>query len=197
MRGNHFHCEWRAATWGLSPRMRGNRTRPPLRTGQLGSIPAYAGEPGHRGAVRRRRRVYPRVCGGTTVGDGLLGHRIGLSPRMRGNPAQNRRRRKSPGSIPAYAGEPGKCTSMGYCRRVYPRVCGGTRNSALTSSHRRGLSPRMRGNHDGTCSLVGTSRSIPAYAGEPTAERRGESRTAVYPRVCGGTFHWGLASSLA
>ena len=70
---------------------------------------------------------------------------------------------------------------------VYPRVCGGTRRPRASSLPRAGLSPRVRGNrppvHDGHFD----ERSIPACAGEPRRAARGERRTRVYPRVCGGT----------
>ena len=111
---------------GLSPRMRGNlfrrsRLRPCWR-----SIPAYAGEPGRSRCKGRRSRVYPRVCGGTIDGWALAAVAHGLSPRMRGNPRPGVARRRSPGSIPAYAGEP---------EPRGPLVWGVD-----------GLSPRMRGN---------------------------------------------------
>ena len=56
-----------AANEGLSPRVRGNRTPSIPPAPPSGSIPACAGEPAS--AIRRRRngRVYPRVCGGTSV----------------------------------------------------------------------------------------------------------------------------------
>ena len=72
------------------------------------SIPACAGEPVARSIPQIQTKVYPRVCGGTTLVK--LKHflpRLGLSPRVRGN------RLRTPtdqslrsGSIPACAGEP-------------------------------------------------------------------------------------------
>ena len=50
---------------GLSPRMRGNHQRARQSGGGIGSIPAYAGEPGHSTVRLCRYAVYPRVCGGT------------------------------------------------------------------------------------------------------------------------------------
>ena len=91
-----------------------------------GSIPACAGEPAARPRRPRRTKVYPRVCGGTqallifvvpaTVYPRVCGGTvenirpcvgtIGLSPRVRGNRAANRKRTPNGGSIPACAGEP-------------------------------------------------------------------------------------------
>ena len=50
----------------------------------------------------------------------------GLSPRVRGNLLPGMHRHRSPGSIPACAGEPSN-DHRAYARQaVYPRVCGGT-----------------------------------------------------------------------
>ena len=70
-------------------------------------------------------QVYPRVCGGTSIGRELATVGEGLSPRLRGNPFSEARLQDPPGSIPARAGEP-PCVS-------------GTLSS-------KGLSPRVRGN---------------------------------------------------
>ena len=74
----------------------------------------------------RSARVYPRVCGGTAL-DPLTGNfDVGLSPRVRGNPAIDFINRGSSGSIPACAGEPFLNPYAQRKWRVYPRVCGGT-----------------------------------------------------------------------
>ena len=53
---------------GLSPRVRGNPNADMTEPYQWGSIPACAGEPPSQPASRTWQPVYPRVCGGTTVG---------------------------------------------------------------------------------------------------------------------------------
>ena len=67
-------------------------------------------------------------------------------------------------------------------------MCGGTaRLPGLTHQH-SGLSPRVRGNRNGaggTFSIIG---SIPACAGEPRSVACCALPSAVYPRVCGGTY---------
>ena len=91
---------------GLSPRVRGNRptTRRSKRCSR--SIPACAGEPACTLWRMIKARVYPRVCGGTSLSRRGIGCPTGLSPRVRGNQLQYQppvvRRR----SIPACAGEP-------------------------------------------------------------------------------------------
>ena len=52
-------------------------------------------------------------------------------------------------------------------RRVYPRVCGGTRDDVRVLAASDGLSPRMRGNRSIVSHTQPCSGSIPAYAGEP------------------------------
>ncbi len=72
---------------GLSPRVRGNH-EPVGDIVDIGrSIPACAGEPGRRIPAPPRRRVYPRVCGGTYSKWEYVMRMKGLSPRVRGNHA--------------------------------------------------------------------------------------------------------------
>ena len=98
---------WRP-TKGLSPRVRGNLGARPFAIAALRSIPACAGEPFVSGAGRPGRRVYPRVCGGTSPAPHRTNARTGLSPRVRGNPSSARRKVSTSGSIPACAGEPSR-----------------------------------------------------------------------------------------
>ena len=132
--------------WGLSPRMRGNRTGAGQDCYGARSIPAYAGEPGALPLQRGRLQVYPRVCGGTRLRVIQCAAAMGLSPRMRGNRGAATRCAGSWRSIPAYAGEPGMTYSKLTAVPVYPRVCGGTHSTAGAFPNPDGLSPRMRGN---------------------------------------------------
>ena len=172
---------------GLSPRVRGNRLPSEQQSHHPGSIPACAGEPAARARRRRRKRVYPRVCGGTGSSFGYRGGSAGLSPRVRGNPWPPPWTAWSARSIPACAGEPHTPAPAAAWCGVYPRVCGGTYRSGFPSRTRMGLSPRVRGNlhrHGGHPDRAG---SIPACAGEPRGDCRRRVRSGVYPRVCGGT----------
>ena len=74
----------------------------------------------------------------------------------------------SPGSIPAWAGEPAVDRFPEGNSGVYPRVGGGT-------GGRPGLESGPHG-------------SIPAWAGEPSAPAPVPPRRRVYPRVGGGTL---------
>ena len=152
---------------GLSPRVRGNPAIFMRIPRQRGSIPACAGEPDTQPASASASRVYPRVCGGTSIGQQAGAPKRGLSPRVRGNRSRSSASIRTWGSIPACAGEPGATSLTQSGASVYPRVCGGTMFTPTYGKDTVGLSPRVRGNQSGVViSTVGT---------------------AVYPRVCGGT----------
>ena len=131
---------------GLSPRVRGNPICGKRKSSERRSIPACAGEPNPAGSVQCPRPVYPRVCGGTFMTAWICAAPCGLSPRVRGNPGKAAGLAGMDRSIPACAGEPSSRTGRHRERRVYPRVCGGTRRQARRVSILRGLSPRVRGN---------------------------------------------------
>ena len=71
---------------GLSPRVRGNPSANQRGVPAVRSIPACAGEPGGGVDTGAAGKVYPRVCGGTTIRNMNEGEEGGLSPRVRGNP---------------------------------------------------------------------------------------------------------------
>ncbi len=172
---------------GLSPRARGNRLRRAVSSNPYGSIPACTGEPPLRAHSLCRRRVYPRVHGGTTAASLFRMPRGGLSPRARGNHAQHLLERVDHRSIPACTGEPSASPSMYCLYSVYPRVHGGTELLAPCVRNGKGLSPRARGNRDVLKLRVWRVGSIPACTGEPRTRLRLGSRCRVYPRVHGGT----------
>ena len=174
-------------SWGLSPRVRGNRCGVPVAARRAGSIPAGAGQPPRRFSPRSGSRVYPRGCGATSITTAVVSPFSGLSPRVRGNPAAAPGRRARVGSIPAGAGQP-PCTSRPWrCSRVYPRGCGATRRDRPARSERRGLSPRVRGNRQIDFDVTRGNRSIPAGAGQPCPASARNPRRRVYPRGCGAT----------
>ena len=73
--------------------------------------------------------------------------RVGVSPRVRGNPIDVYWDDGTGGSIPACAGEPPLTPDPLDPFEVYPRVCGGTDSMAKDTPRNKGLSPRVRGNH--------------------------------------------------
>src|SRR5690606_18386324 len=111
----------REGRWGLSPRVRGNRTKKPPRTSIRGPIPAGAGEPVAAGIRAIGQRAYPRGCGGTRRVTRQRHNKAGLSPRVRGNRISATKARIGTGPIPAGAGEPLVPQRADFWRRAYPR----------------------------------------------------------------------------
>ncbi len=182
---------WRAVGQGLSPRVRGNPAQDGFGALARGSIPACTGEPGSRRLRKWKRKVYPRVYGGTAIGIAQRAELEGLSPRVRGNRWKKRRDGRKSGSIPACTGEPDTRRAPPGTARVYPRVYGGTTCTLTARRQSLGLSPRVRGNLSTWQLLRAEKRSIPACTGEPNSDRRPDDAHTVYPRVYGGT-HVGM-----
>ena len=172
---------------GLSPRVRGNQREKRYQEAKRRSIPARAGEPTREAIPGGQAKVYPRACGGTPMGQYPDVSDTGLSPRVRGNRQTVLRFKESPRSIPARAGEPWPPVLPCCLSPVYPRACGGTLDKRGKRGNVDGLSPRVRGNHRQASPLQTRVRSIPARAGEPTANSSPTDNDWVYPRACGGT----------
>ena len=182
----------RRSPYGLSPPVRGSRLHAVLKLVERRSIPARAGEPaflmppivlhpvyprpcgGACHTSNRRRQlqaVYPRPCGGAI--DGLRGSMVSMI--------------QISGSIPARAGEP---------LPTRPEVPRGLSPPVPTAAG-WGLSPPVRGSHDGFMAVYALrgspysfsnerQKSIPARAGEPATSCRSLIVATVYPRPCGG-----------
>ena len=159
----------RASAAGLSPRVRGNLSLDFFRDDLAGTIPACAGEPWARCAVRDSTRDYPRVCGGTRLRRCGRHCGWGLSPRVRGNPVRLVGPDADAGTIPACAGEPEAARCRTAPDRDYPRVCGGTSLNHPRHYRAPGLSPRVRGNLCPARHRSAARGTIPACAGEPTS----------------------------
>ena len=71
---------------------------------------------------------------------------FGLSPRVRGNPADTVVRFSRRRSIPARTGEPAASVTLTVDDAVYPRAYGGTAHHSSKARRQLGLSPRVRGN---------------------------------------------------
>jgi len=186
---------------GLSPRVRGNRRLgKPLRLLSW-SIPACAGESYPAATAATAATVYPRVCGGITLEVPGQRGKMGLSPRVRGNPVKVRDEISPSRSIPACAGESQRMSYGSASASVYPRVCGGISMTNWLIFPPVGLSPRVRGNRFSIFLLLKWKGSIPACAGESRLASQKNGWTKVYPRVCGGIAsiasgqcsNWGLS----
>ena len=154
---------------------------------RLRSIPAWAGEPLALLHPLKKRKVYPRVGGGTGQLCRITTKTNGLSPRGRGNHSERADGQPFAGSIPAWAGEPRQRPFERSVARVYPRVGGGTHLRRHLAVAIPGLSPRGRGNLTKREVVGEPQRSIPAWAGEPRSPPPPSCSNWVYPRVGGGT----------
>src|SRR5690606_26417192 len=134
------------------------------------SIPAHAGETEHLQYLLEAEGVDPRARGGDPALHCLPKARRGRSPRTRGRRSVAVNPLLARGSIPAHAGEThrpsGGVAGMG----VDPRARGG--DSAIRGYRVDvwGRSPRTRGRRYGRLLEMGHARSIPAHAGETTAD---------------------------
>ena len=132
-------------------------------------------------------RVYPRECGETTRPAPQVIHRLGLSPRVRGNQHAAPPGDQPAGSIPASAGKPPPDWDDDRVTGVYPRECGETSPAYSPSVCFRGLSPRVRGNPKRWRPAGSRYWSIPASAGKPVQPVEALLVSRVYPRECGET----------
>ena len=136
---------------------------------------------------KAKQKVYPRVCGGSFTIPGPAPRSTGLSPRVRGKPAQQMQAITDCGSIPACAGEAATASTPAGWMTVYPRVCGGSAHETPQAAIKACLSPRVRGKPRTPAAGTPPGRSIPACAGEANAASRSSPVKQVYPRVCGGS----------
>ena len=173
---------------GLSPRVRGKPLARPQKKHRVRSIPACAGEAWRYRGNSRQTRVYPRVCGGSAFCPSTDRVRCGLSPRVRGKRCPPAYARRAGRSIPACAGEAATSPGSAFRFRVYPRVCGGSRQRWTPAAGVAGLSPRVRGKRLTDRPQRPRRRSIPACAGEALCAPARFTPPAVYPRVCGGSI---------
>ena len=109
---------------GSSPRMRGTRNLAGECDGDIGIIPAYAGNTGNTHTSTQQDRDHPRVCGEHMIGEVADDARVGSSPRMRGTLGDPLLADIGSGIIPAYAGNTTNSSNPSTRARDHPRVCG-------------------------------------------------------------------------
>ena len=164
---------------GLSPRVRGNRSRNPADAPPTRSIPACAGEPKYDDAQHGYQGVYPRMCGGTFWRETRGDLRGGLSPRVRGNLHGQPFQAVGWRSIPACAGDPLTALMTTPTCRVYPRVCGGT-------AYRSSTYPTWRGIDPGRPTISCSSARFPRTRGDrPLSTRSLNGQVSVPPHTRG------------
>ena len=152
---------------GLSPLARGNPDSRGVVHHRSGPIPARAGQPVGGVGMARSVWAYPRSRGATGPSCRFCGRAMGLSPLARGNPRPRRCRARSPGPIPARAGQP--------------------RHGSKALAGVMGLSPLARGNPAGMLRFHPCGGPIPARAGQPSATNSWPRESRAYPRSRGAT----------
>ena len=182
---------------GLSPHVRGNQRRPHRRHGHAGSIPACTGKPSQAPSIRGGSAVYPRMYGETGAGAVTGAVMPGLSPHVRGNPADAGTGAEQAGSIPACTGKPCSASRPPGTPGVYPRMYGETSNALIEGRTVEGLSPHVRGNRRMRGTGTSDAGSIPACTGKPGPQAGGSLRAWVYPRMYGETTVASLPRSFA
>ena len=174
------------AAWGPSPRVRGSPRTVKTQDIAARSIPAGAGEPTKSIDLSEVMTVHPRGCGGAAETLRRRCHAEGPSPRVRGSRDRVDLFRDLNRSIPAGAGEPLRRPLRGSIEWVHPRGCGGAKLAPRTIRHVYGPSPRVRGSHLASLNPANAVGSIPAGAGEPSAQTLPRCIGWVHPRGCGG-----------
>ena len=176
----------RSDATGPSPRVRGKRPRDQSARGEVGPIPACAGETTQRSSDHVFDRAHPRVCGGNARAQESGASDWGPSPRVRGKPIEPAIHEREPGPIPACAGETTNTPLQGAARRAHPRVCGGNHAALCAIADDVGPSPRVRGKQASNKCGQEQRGPIPACAGETRRSGRQSRRSGAHPRVCGG-----------
>ena len=170
---------------GSSPRMRGTRNLAGECDGDIGIIPAYAGNTGNTHTSTQQDRDHPRVCGEHLYPSSSAVFIAGSSPRMRGTPISKVSVSRSGGIIPAYAGNTNSGSPSYAVCGDHPRVCGEHHRQGRVVELHEGSSPRMRGTHAGWGPITQSPGIIPAYAGNTCRIRSPPPHQRDHPRVCG------------
>ena len=165
--------------------MRGTRRRIAAANSGSRFIPAHAGNTLPPQRPRRRNTVHPRACGEHGFHADILGYVRGSSPRMRGTPGMGEAASGRGRFIPAHAGNTGYSSANCSTYSVHPRACGEHRIDGPGGAVLDGSSPRMRGTPPQWRGPVGTSRFIPAHAGNTLPASSVSCVISVHPRACG------------
>ena len=175
--------------------------------GQIGIIPACAGNTFPRSRIGGFHRDHPRMCGEHDLMVINSLENLGSSPHVRGTPAPMFLARVSTGIIPACAGNTACSSSPRLSSWDHPRMCGEHTASRLggvkvgsgdhprmcgehtvdrpTKKDRMGSSPHVRGTLHTIVLHVAPQGIIPACAGNTYAATSTGVTCGDHPRMCG------------
>ena len=187
---------------GSSPRVRGRRGQPTIRSIGQRLIPAGAGQTPHGWRAYRRSRAHPRGCGADEAADELSKRVQGSSPRVRGRPAIRRAAGAALGLIPAGAGRTYRDQKQAPASGAHPRGCGADSGGCGGQRARRGLIPAGAGQTPLRFSqLKFELGSSPRVRGRRPAAHAADHAAGLIPAGAGQTFWvfyvctWALGSS--
>ena len=175
----------RSSAMGLSPHLRGSRRQGSRRAPRSGPIPAPAGQPHADEPDSDWLGAYPRTCGAAASCRSTCSVVRGLSPHLRGSPAEPGGGALAAGPIPAPAGQPVDADDGVRPGRAYPRTCGAARITKPSCAVIAGLSPHLRGSPFRPAKRRCLQGPIPAPAGQPGRQSAAHWRRKAYPRTCG------------
>ena len=170
---------------GSSPHVRGTPFRVTEIDGQIGIIPACAGNTSSIEEASRRTRDHPRMCGEHAEDKTEKAFRTGSSPHVRGTRIHLMRCAHSAGIIPACAGNTSSAILNLLIDGDHPRMCGEHCASALPLSDGLGSSPHVRGTLDATLIAGPVMGIIPACAGNTKHLLATRPEDGDHPRMCG------------
>ena len=166
MRGEHPPpVSSTTANSGSSPHARGTPSAGQLHDGELGIIPACAGNTSLPLLARLRLGDHPRMRGEHTRQVNLWQRNMGSSPHARGTRVVCLRPHDVPGIIPACAGNTGGRFRLARLVRDHPRMRGEHVSALPPATALRGSSPHARGTHVGRGAGSDQDGIIPACAG--------------------------------
>ena len=157
----------------------------PLRAGDHGIIPAYAGSTGASSAPGDAEADHPRIRGEHCVRESVPRTVQGSSPHTRGAREFVDRERFAARIIPAYAGSTNFDRLLYYDTEDHPRIRG--EHSSPSTSRRTswGSSPHTRGAPPCPSGWRRTTRIIPAYAGSTDEAIPMKRGSRDHPRIRG------------
>ena len=150
-----------------------------------GSSPRMRGTPHRREPPKSLQRDHPRACGEHQGRSAGRLHREGSSPRMRGTRSYGDTGARTPGIIPAHAGNTAGCRPMSVAPWDHPRACGEHFAKYGLAFWTAGSSPRMRGTRIYRALASHNGGIIPAHAGNTTLRTSIALKRRDHPRACG------------
>jgi len=170
---------------GPSPPTRGSHPRRAMVLVEVGSIPAYTGQPATAGWSTTVIGVHPRLHGAARGVHEVRAQTHGPSPPTRGSLPTHARADRRSGSIPAYTGQPPMTPPAMMLSQVHPRLHGAASTTCTATRRHRGPSPPTRGSQQHKRRPHARIGSIPAYTGQPMRDGCAVRLDRVHPRLHG------------